>query len=269
MAIQQMILGATRKSAPASAVEKRVKSWVWKNAFTQKNKDVDVDYSFLTLEEWRDHMWTYVHFKATNKRCAFTLPSFRRVIEDAIGVDYNDERDDRIHKVTKWMEKLVEPLGWYVGGWSGNTTIFVDPLQQPQVTGLTKIYHFSPWFNKDSILRKGLIPQGTDSKYGQPKYGDDYKYPPRTHLLTKYDLDVMRELAYHIFNHGDDIEKMYRGGAGMNMPLVVFEIDVSKCRPGTKFYEDVSVKKGVFTYTHIPAQALKVKYEDAAPEDDA
>lgn len=263
MAIHNRVVGATRKSASFAEVEKALRNWFYKKVLTEDRKSKQVDYDFMSFPEWQAHMFERLKLAGDPTRITIDLRYLGYAVEDALKVDIRfSEDDERNGKLFGAFELLLKPLGWYVAGKSGNTLVF-DPVRAPEVTGLRKLYHFSPAWNKDRLIRKGILPmKATD------KYGDDYKYPARVHLLTKYDIDKIRELAYHIFNHGTDIETMYRGAPGMNVPLVVFEVDVAKCRPGTRFYTDISVKDAVFTYTHVPPQALKIKHEDEMPTDD-
>lgn len=94
-----------------------------------------------------------------------------------------------------------------------------------------KLYHFSPTYNENRILSKGLIP-----KRGKIK---TFQYPPSVFLLTKP--EVIKDLLY---TEGE--------------PYTIFIIDTSKLRKGTKFFKDPDAPNSIRTFTHIPPQAIKV-----------
>lgn len=254
---------ATSRSAEPTEVEAVLKRWFIKNVFKADYKEVDVDYHFMNLTEWQQHKWDQLRFNSHKLRCGIDLRRAHHFLnhENVRGLDRHPEGREWREKIEELFNNLLKPLGWFVFSVSNYSFTF-DPIKQDTVNVPAKLYHFSPFWTKDSILKKGLIPKGANGKYE-----DDYKYPPRVHLYTKWDRESMSILALHIFNHGMGIETMYHSGF-QHTPVVYYEIDTSKLRRGTKFYQDVSVADGVWTYTHIPPEAISVKDEDPVPEED-
>lgn len=159
------------------------------------------------------------------------------------------------------LNKIIKDLGYYV--------LSINEVQRPIEEYIfilgpiygellldipKKLYHITSVNNIDRILKKGLIPYKGNRQ--------DYLYPPSVFLITKYNLPKILELWLEIQTHGVDIEDKYHGRFSYEYP-VVFEINSDKLRRGTKFYIDPShPQTGVYTFTHIPADALKIKYQE-------
>jgi hypothetical protein len=267
MSIENRVTSATRKSIKAQQVAELLTGWIKKNILTEKRKKEDVDHHFMSLEEWQDFLLDRLKLAEFSDHVAFQRAPFEQlmagVTRKLFGLEIWEWQDanTRAEVLERWLNKMFNQHGWFVA--SRSSKYVLEALKyQEQVTPPPKLYHFSPFYNKDRIVRKGLIPKGTnDGRHS------DFKYPPRVFLLKEMDMPMIRELAYHIFNQDIGIEKLYYGGADMNMPLVIFEINVASCRPGTKFFQDSAEENAVWTYTHIPPAALKIVHEDESPDE--
>jgi len=268
MAVKHFEASATRKSIKPDLVAETIKTWLRKNVLTEDRKKGDVDHHFMGLTEWQDYWLSTLKMSVYPNHVAFKRGPFDSLMSGVTRKLFNLEiwewrdADTRAEALEKWLNKMFNQHGWFVA--SRQSTYVLEALRyQQKVTPPSKLYHFSPFYNKDRILRKGLIPKGTnDSRH------KDFKYPPRVFLLKIMDMEVIRTLAYYIYNHDVGNEQFYAGDAEMHMPLVIFEINVSSCRPGTKFFQDSAEEHAVWTYTHIPPQALKLFHEDELPDEE-
>lgn len=254
------------QSRPPTEIESLIKRLAYKHVYTRDRYELDVDNkAVMDYDEWQLARFERdfdVNVKDTDpKRVSVDL---KGLIEIAIKLNKtrsNYSKQEQISDVKDWVASLVKPLGWFIFR-VARTYLVLDPVAQEPIAVPKKLYHFSAVWNKDSILKKGLIPSGGN------KYDEDFMYPSRVHVLLAKNIGDIHELAMHIFNHGRSAEDVYHTGMH-GVPIVVFEIDVSKLNKGTKFYEDISVKDGAWTYTHIPPQALRVIYEDEYEKDDS
>jgi len=133
-------------------------------------------------------------------------------------------------------------------------TFLIEPNYGELVESIPKyVYHTSNYYNRDKILKKGFIPQ---------QQGKKSKHLPRVYvaLTEKAGTDFMSYMSLHGIDPIDAYEH------GDYNPQILFRIDTSKLRPGTKFYYDVEVpnKTAAWTYTHIPPEAITV-IDDRSP----
>lgn len=264
---------STAKASPISQFSRTVRNSVrlnWsKRRAEYKKYPVDRDTGLrISFNEWLDSKtarWKITEIQPDNgKPQVVSIVVDSHDVMDLLGVDLHDGLDiDELKLLAaKHFKTLAAPQGWYVPEVRNSRSyisIFFRPLAYSPIIRLPKfLYHFSALSNKGQILRKGLLPR-------RGQYGTDFMYPPRVHLLSKYDLGSINELATSIFSHGSgqSIESQYHDGVdGADMPIVVFKIDTARLLRGTKVYRDPSVENGVWTYTHIPPATLSVVYED-------
>lgn len=261
---------STQQSAPSKQVQQTILNYLLKTAYSNreiyKEHPTDPilgtwvsynDWQKLKLKEWKfERRKTPISDIEINVR--------RYSVEEVTKIEGFDSGDAKA-KLVELLAQVIKPLGWFVrridfNRYLSTYTLYLGPLQYKQLEIKRYLYHFSMIDNKERILRKGLIPK-------KGSYGTDFMYPARVHLLTKLDMDYIQQLAFTIFTHGtfSGPEDEYYSKKEIP-PIVIFKIDTTKLRPNTKFYRDPLVKDGAWTYTHIPPQALSVKYEDTIPE---
>lgn len=264
---------ATRKAAYGRQVRDTIRNHLLKTLYL---RDLYKEWpkaphtgAWVSYNEWRKiklALWDFsMHLKQPVPEIDLEVPRWE--VHDYLKLGrYVDEDEKPLSKLTHSLNELMKGLGWYVRKAFRNSQhyiLYLSPVEYAPQAVPKYLYHFSSLPNKERILRKGLLP-----KIG--RYDRDFMYPPRVHCLTELDLTYLRALAFNIFNHGDmpSIETIYHGGAAAyEMPLVIFRVDTAKLRKGTKFYKDPSVKNGVWTYTHVPPEALAVEHEDVFSEE--
>lgn len=252
----------TRSSHPAGEIAALFKRLAFKHVYIPKWYQMSDEKNIMSFEEWREHKFQHdfgLDVKSTDPQRVSGITEELIELGIAAGeINKLEDKENQRNEMKKWLTPILHKLGWFLFRVGRYT--FIDPIKQDVIAVPSKLYHFSLVWNKDSILRKGLLPK-------RGNYEDDFMYPPRVHVLTKRNEGPMRELAMHVLNHGRDIEDVYHNGLA-HPPLAIFEIDTSKLNKGTKFYEDVSVDNGAWTYTHIPPTALKLIKEDEFHEDE-
>ena len=103
------------------------------------------------------------------------------------------------------------------------------------------MYHISPFVNKDSILKNGLIPTSRNNKFD---------YPPRVHLLMPSLSDnQLRNIARQLYDADNNPDN--------DGTYCLFQIDVNKLPIDIDFYFDGRYEKGVYTKQIIPRDAIK------------
>lgn len=251
----------TRSSQSADVVASLIKRLAFKHEYTRQRYNKSDEKNVMSFEEWQEHKldrdFDLSKKSSDPERVAADTAALIDLGVTLGKVNKLDDLENQRRGMKKWLNIILKPLGWFVFRIDRST--YMDPIKQQPIPISSKLYHFSLVWNKDSILRKGLLPK-------RGEYDDDFMYPPRVHVLTKFKEGEMRELAMHVLNHGRSIEDVYHNGLA-RPPLAIFEIDTAKLNRGTKFYEDASVDNGAWTYTHIPASALKLIHEDEFEED--
>jgi len=167
------------------------------------------------------------------------------------------DRDENWNKFVKLIDEQIKKVGYSVLHAQKGRFIF-EPNYYSTTKIPEKLYHFSVSQNRDSIMRRGLIPKDQTERFYS-------RYKGKIFLFTRYSLKDFQEMIFAQESHDIDIESVYAGKVQIP-PIVVFEIDTSKVKKGTKFYEDASSVNGIWTYSWIPPQALKVVYEDKDEE---
>jgi hypothetical protein len=264
---------ATHKSADVGQVKRTIQNFLLQKVYSDREvykanpKDPDTE-SWISYNDWRKMKvgeWKFTPRKsATPPEIMIEVDKWH--VDDLVPLKQYFDIEEAAKKITEKLNAIIKGLGWYVRRIEytrlRELTIYLTPLEyRPEVIP-PFLYHFSQAWNKERILRKGLLPH-------KGKYETDFMYPPRVHVLSKLDMSYLRQLAVAIFSHGSgqSIEdEYYNGNEAYEIPIVVFKIDSSKLRPGTKFYRDPATKNGLWTYTHIPPNALSVEYEDEYEE---
>jgi len=125
------------------------------------------------------------------------------------------------------------------------------PYYGERVKVPAKLFHVSPIENTAGILRKGLVPRSGR----KVDLHERRQYPTRVYLATSY--EFAKKLV-DAFNQGNYEDALF-GGRLILEPYSIFEIDTSQLSKGTKFYRDEEEpKNSVWTYSGIPAKALKL-----------
>jgi len=135
------------------------------------------------------------------------------------------------------------------------------------------LYHTTPSWNVEKILRRGLLPKKASHETQQHEWEKDEdepdlkqgrQYSPRVYLTSSKQLANSLVLSFQ----NAAMEDAMSTGSGNFDPYTLLQIDVSKTLPGTKFYmddefEDNSYRGMSFwTYTRIPARAISIDPQD-------
>lgn len=252
---------------------KFLKNLFLKRVFNRENYDsenppVGIHYKNgqKSFEDWQNNLFNdFVDIREHDEDDPFVSVKFngaswihKDILEHLIGrkIEEPDNWHQNDFAFEKELDKLVKSTGWEFSGKNNRWYTFSKSGVGKTVSSIPKtLYHFSAYWNKDRILKKGLIPKSVKDR-------DNFRYSERIFLLKDYKLDSIKELAFYVHNYDNDHD------IPEDIPIVVFAIDTSKLRPGTKFYEDSGHPGAIWTKTHIPAEAIKVKYEDEIPKDE-
>lgn len=142
------------------------------------------------------------------------------------------------------IKSMVKKYGYYTANEKIDVSYKVYtfyPNYGKRVQVGAKVYHWTLSENVGAILRKGLTPRA-DKKLED--------YPPRVYLVKT--IADAEKLKPAFLSFGQDVEDAYRGAYN---DLSLLEIDVSKFK--ANYYDDVN-SNGVWTYSWIPPQAIKV-----------
>ena len=156
-----------------------------------------------------------------------------------IQVDFKVDSDDprNLDGAISLVTNRIAKYGWFRSRMdqvynSPYASVTYAPNYNTEIVVSGNVYHLGPRSMEERILRKGLIPRSDGAK----RFGRIY--PPRVFVFLS-----LQAAENQFFISGD---------------LTLFEIDTSKLRRGTKFFEDTWVTEAAYTYTHIPATALNV-----------
>jgi hypothetical protein len=126
--------------------------------------------------------------------------------------------------------------------------ISFDPLYQPSIKSTVRqwkyILHLSPWYNKDSILKNGLIPSSKNSFF---------KYPPRLYLLKP----TIPQMELHRI--GKRLSETNTNPSN-NGDYCLFQINLDNVPEDTDFYFDPRYKYGIYTRQTIQTDAITYLY---------
>ena len=204
-------------------------------------------------EGWRASLWT------GDLSSFLGLEHRRNLTRSQDHSAYVDALDELMRRVGWFVQRDMRDAPPSIGG-HGHKFI-LEPLYGERRDVPRYVYHFSAVENKDKILRNGLKPRAQSGHGG-------HNYPARVYLLSTFDEEHVRELAYWIANSGMSPEDFY-AGRGNEPSIVVFKIDTTKLDKGTKYYDDQDVSRdAVWTYSKIPPQAIvDVVYEDTGHDE--
>lgn len=252
--IIKLLQEAKPKPISTKALESYLRKLVIKKVLTKERytKYSKEEYGDISYKDWLEfELSPWFTFEGSEQEIEFGLyDTFFGVLLGLSKIKGNES------KVISLFDKLIYKVGWYVSAITYSALrvyLKLRPLYGEIVSVKRYLYHFTTVWNKDSILRKGLIPrQGKRSYYG---------YPPRVFLLTKYSKSDLGELRLAVASYGASAEDYYYGNVDIE-PIVVFKVDTTKLRKGTKFFKDPDHLTSVWTSTHIPSTALSVVYEE-------
>lgn len=150
----------------------------------------------------------------------------------------------------------METLGWTKSYITPQTivnnipivAISFDPLYQPSIKSTVRqwkyLLHLSPSYNKDSILKNGLIPSSKNSQFD---------YPPRLHFL-KPTIPQME-----LYGIGKQICQANTNPLN-NGDYCLFRIDLDKVSEDIEFYFDPRYEYGIYTKQTIHSDAIVYLY---------
>lgn len=146
-------------------------------------------------------------------------------------------------KLMGWSKSYITPVRIING--VPIRAISFDPIYQDSIKDIIRkwryLYHISPFVNKDSILKNGLIPTSRNNKFD---------YLPRVHLLMPSLSDnQLRNIARQLYDADNNPDN--------DGTYCLFQIDVNKLPIDIDFYFDGRYEKGVYTKQIIPRDAIK------------
>lgn len=145
-----------------------------------------------------------------------------------------------------WSLSTKETIGLDGMTWTAMT---FDPMFQNDISseafGYGVLYHWSPSYNKESILKHGLIPKSENRRFD---------YPERVHVLKG---SIPYQMLISIGQELSDANSDERN----NGDYILFSVNTAKIPRGTEVYYDPRFEWGLYLKTSIPADALKVVLE--------
>jgi hypothetical protein len=146
----------------------------------------------------------------------------------------------------------METLGWSKSYITPQVTIngvpiiaiSFDPMYQPSINSTVRqwayLLHLSPSYNKNGILKNGLLPFSKNSKFD---------YPPRLHFLKP---TIPQMKLYEIGKQLCQANKDSRNNGDYSL----FRIDLDKVSEDIVFYFDPRYEYGIYTKQEIPSNAI-------------
>jgi len=118
--------------------------------------------------------------------------------------------------------------------------------------GTPYLYHVTDQANVKSIQSRGLIPSGGSSS---AKSDHGFLYPDRVYLFRKRQ-DIGRAIGDFVPQSIDDDRGLF---LTKTPQISIIMVDLTEVGSRIKFYDDPSFPSdgAIFTYTHIPSQAIK------------
>jgi 8-oxo-dGTP pyrophosphatase MutT (NUDIX family) len=139
-----------------------------------------------------------------------------------------------------WRE-WIKAQGWAVQSYD-DYNIFVEPNYGSESASVgPALWHFTFPDKVAGIKSGGLKPSGSKT------WGDSLSYEPKVFAFTTYNAALKARKEMYFF---------------ATRPVSLIQILPNKLRPGTKWFKDVHVDGGVWTYTHIPAEAISSSVEN-------
>jgi len=151
--------------------------------------------------------------------------------------------DDSNRSLTHTEALYVELQPYYPKGYEGPLSLINK--------GKPYAYHLTDQINVSSIKGKGLVPRSSTDK---ERSEHTFQYPNRVYLFTKRQ-DVGRAIRDFVPQSEDDDRGMF---LTKTPDVAILMIDLTEVDSRTKFYEDPAYPSdgAVFTYTHIPSEAI-------------
>lgn len=158
-----------------------------------------------------------------------------------------------IFKNTRLIQKAMYACGWSLGTkeltrinnrrwWK----MSFDPMFQENVISEIKkytfLFHWTPQYNVESILKNGLQPRSENSAY---------QYPNRVHLLKP------NITQYEALNIGQQLCSM-NDNSKNNGEYVLLGISTKRLSDDMEIYYDPRYDGGYYTKTSIPPDAIQV-----------
>jgi len=161
----------------------------------------------------------------------------------------------------EWLPGYMKKRGWFLkthttpGGLYHDMTF--EARRGKRVRNLPrKLWHITPWWNADKILRKGILPKSRGGSGSFEAVVLERKYPDRIYLGKGDPAPLLNAFMWRDSVSTQGIESAYYGGREPD-PYVVFQVDTAKVGRAN-FYEDPDYRQGFYTYTPIPPAALSL-----------
>ena len=181
--------------------------------------------------------------------------------EFAIGATtfgFSRQKSKEFEDIREFMSNVVEKYGWFVlqvrkdGLWF---YVDISPNYTERLKSIPPyLYHVTPEYNLQKILKKGLIPTSRAQQ-------DNRFFPNRVYLFSNQEVAEKVAASWRMsyaMNRYYGVEP--NSSRGEN-EFVVLRIATSLADRGTKFYSDPEfLSRGIayWTYSRIPPQAIQV-----------
>jgi len=236
---------------------KSYKKFILEQATDKSIYDLEMNYKYwvedMTYDRWKNELFN----------------------ENNIKIHYDEHRLEtttnfgghtrEIYKILPAEEEIklfAKNRGWFVKRYilKDNALIVIfESYKSKRVLPSRKLYHLAPDNAISSIMKKGLLRASKTA---------NIDYPPRVYVFADFrsaksflQQQRMSRMMSQIYSQmygidADDIVGMNFLSAGDEM--ILLQIDKSKLLRGTKFYKDPDMPAGLYTYSNVPPQALKV-----------
>ena len=156
----------------------------------------------------------------------------------------------------KIIEEEMAKYGYFIGYKSEYQTISgmtyqrlqFEPqsqIQRDETDNIKKenkyLYHWTPLYNLDSIIKEGLIPSSKN---------EHFSFPNRVYLILEHSDD------YKIYDFGQRLA-LNNTNPNNNGKYVLLEVELEKLDDTIRFFYDPNSDIGVYTEQKIPSYAIK------------
>lgn len=171
--------------------------------------------------------------------------------------------NSRIKSMENWLLKDIDKLGYFLSSYKDVTDsgkvyrlfVFEPKCYKNEATNIRKskvLYHITPAFNLDSILKYGFIP------HSRRNIEKNYvSYPERTFFLPAttdgyyYDAELeTKKLAENIYRH------KLRKSSSTTPEYAIISIDMKTIPEDIEMYYDPDSDFGIFVEKNIPAECI-------------
>jgi O-acetyl-ADP-ribose deacetylase (regulator of RNase III) len=249
-------------SDPVDDIARSVSKWVtrwWQSDVAREMFEWQMarkQWNIKSFDEWKDLFMEEIEILTSPDQVMFTI---------------HNKLNPFSEELKAHLETYMPRRGWFLK--TNDESLHLTKMtfetrrgvRVPEVEVPKYLWHTTKIENAKAILKKGLLPKSlsNDLDNGDPAFENRVlvrHYPDRIYLAdSEAAVEKIRDMLWQYHVRGDnDIESIHHGNFDAS-PFVVFRIDTSKLRKGTKFYKDPDFAPGVYTYTPIPPSALDLR----------